>query len=93
MASSSAAYGKGNTTAKTRQSFSIADAKAHFSEVVSTVERRRQPITIMRRGRAIAQIIPMQDQPSSLYGAMRGTVIEVGDIVAPTGGEWSVGGE
>lgn len=75
------------------QSFSVADAKAHFSEVIAAVEKRRQPITILRRGRAVARLVPMEDQPASLYGAMRGTLTEVGDIVGPTGGEWTVGGE
>ncbi len=92
MSSRSAAKQK-HDTARTIPAFSIAEAKARFSEVVSTVEKRRQPITLLRRGRAIAQIVPMQDQPSSLYGAMRGTVIEVGDIIGPTGGEWTVADE
>ena len=72
---------------------SLATAKAHFSEVVSKVEQRRQPVTILRRGQPVAQIVPMQKQASTLYGSMRGTVVEVGDIVGPTGGEWSVGGK
>ena len=93
MENSAAARARLATAVRNDASFSIADAKAHFSEVVSTVEQRRQPVTILRRGRPIAQIVPMQQQASSLYGSMRGTVREVGDIVGPTGGEWSVGDE
>lgn len=74
-------------------SVSIAEAKSHFSEVLATVEHRRQPITILRRGRPVAQIIPMQHQVRSLYGSMSGTLVEAGDIIGPTGGEWSVAGE
>ncbi len=93
MANRSVARVPTTSAARNGASFSIADAKAHFSEVVSTVEQRRQPVIILRRGRPIAQIVPMQQQASSLYGSMRGTVVEVGDIVGPTGGEWSVGEE
>lgn len=72
---------------------SVAHAKAHFSEVVTGVEQHRQPITIMRRGKAVAQIVPISISIPTLYGSMRGTMVEVGDIVGPTGGEWTIGGE
>ena len=93
MASTSTVRKHTLSAAAASSAVSIADAKSHFSEVISTVEHRRQPVTILRRGRAVAQIIPVQDTKPSLYGAMRGTVVELGDIVSPTGGEWSVGGE
>jgi hypothetical protein len=35
----------------------------------------------------------MQNEMPSLYGSMRGTVVELGDIVGPTGEEWTVGDE
>jgi prevent-host-death family protein len=69
---------------------SVAHAKAHLSAVIDSVEKRRRPVTILKRGRAVAQIIPIQIQIPSAYGSMRGTVIEVGDIVGPTGEEWTV---
>lgn len=72
---------------------SLAHAKAHFSEVVTDVEQRRQPITIMRRGKPVARIVPFDTSAPALYGSMRGTIVEVGNIVGPTGGEWTVGGE
>ena len=93
MGSNRVAMKESNTAGTAAVSFSIADAKAHFSEVVSTVEMRRQPVTILRRGRAVARLVPVEDQKPSLYGSMRGTVVELADITAPTGGEWSVGGE
>lgn len=71
----------------------LAEAKAHLSEVVAGVEQRRQPVTLLRRGQPVAQIIPFVTPAPSLYGSMRGTVVEVGDIVGPTGEEWTVGDE
>jgi len=39
------------------RSVSVADAKAHFSEILSVVEKG-QELKISRRGRAIARLIP-----------------------------------
>ena len=72
---------------------SIADAKAHFSEVVAGVEQRRQAFTVVRRGKPVARIVPVDLPAPTLYGSMRGTVTELGDIVGPTGAEWTVEGE
>ena len=69
---------------------SVAEAKAHFSEVITGVEQRRQAITVVRRGKPVAQIVPVDLPAPTLYGSMRGTVVELGDIVGPTGEEWAV---
>jgi prevent-host-death family protein len=76
------------------KSVSIADAKATFSSLVTRVETKRLPITILRRGVPVAQIIPVE-QPTlaSGYGWMRGSVQELGDIIGPTGVEWTAGDE
>ncbi len=71
---------------------SVADAKAHLSSVLSSVEKKKKPITIHRRGIPVAQIVPIcLAKPMQGYGWMRGTVQELGDIVAPTGVEWDAG--
>ena len=76
------------------QAISVAEAKAHLSAVLSHVEKKKKPITIVRRGVPIAQIVPISAiQPVSGYGWMRGTVQELGDIVGPTGIEWTAGDE
>lgn len=72
---------------------SVAHAKAHFSAVLVGVEKKRRSVTILKRGRPIAQIVPMQNKTPSLYGSMRGTVIELGDIVGSLGEEWTIGEE
>jgi prevent-host-death family protein len=73
----------------TSGSVSIAEAKANLSSIIKRVEKKRSPITILRRGVPVATITPVVPaQPVSLYGSMRGTVQEIGDIVAPTGVEW-----
>jgi prevent-host-death family protein len=79
---------------ETLSSVSIADAKANLSSIIKRVEKKRTPITILRRGVPVATITPVAPaQPVSLYGSMRGTVQELGDIIGPTGEEWTAGDE
>lgn len=73
---------------------SIARAKANFSSVITTVQQKHEIVTILRRGVPVAQIVPFPTaQPTTGYGWMRGTVQELGDIVGPTGIEWTAGDE
>ena len=72
---------------------SVAEAKAHLSSVITKVERRRRPVTILRRGRPVVQIVPVPVETPTLYGSMRGTVVELGDIVGPTEEDWGFGDE
>jgi prevent-host-death family protein len=76
------------------KTISVAKAKANLSSVLTGVEKKKTAVTILRRGVPVAQIIPIADpQPTSGYGWMRGTVQELGDIVGPTGVEWTAGDE
>ncbi len=73
---------------------SLAKAKATFSAVIDSVEQRRIPITILRRGVPVAQIIPFPDTPApSMLGSMAGTARVLGDIVNPYMDEWTIGHE
>ncbi len=80
-----------NLTPSNPRTMSIAEAKANFSSLITRVEQKHGAITILRRGVPVARVIPINDEPHSLYGAMRGTVTELGDIVGPTGVEWTIG--
>jgi prevent-host-death family protein len=75
------------------KTISVADAKAHLSSVLNGVQQKKTPVTILRRGVPIAQIVPFTPADASLYGSMRGTVQEIGDIISPTGVEWVAGDE
>ncbi len=71
-------------------SLPLAKVKATLSAVVDAVEQKRIPVTILRRGIPVAQIIPVAQSHPPLYGSMRGTARELGDIVSPTGVEWTL---
>ncbi len=78
------------TNAEFPKSVSIAFAKAHYPPWSPASARTRAPITVLRRGVPVAQIVPLSDAPPSLFGSMRGTVQVLGDIVGPTGVEWTL---
>ena len=76
------------------ETVSVADAKSNFSSILSRVEKRRQPITVLRRGVPVAQIVPLTPTArKSHYGYMEGTVQILGDIVGPSGEEWTLADE
>lgn len=62
-----------------------AKAKAHFLSVLDEVANKREPVTITKKGRAIAQIVPMpeadQEDPLAMYKFGGGAV--TGDILSP----------
>ena len=73
---------------------SVAVAKANLSAILKGVEKKHSPVTILRRGVPVAQIIPVPDQPAPLLrGSMAGTARILGDIVSPLGVEWTVDDE
>ena len=73
---------------------SIAEAKANFSTLITRVEKKHGPVTILRRGVPVAQIIPVPSIPvPRLRGSMAGTARELGDIISPLDIKWTVGDE
>ena len=70
-----------------------AKAKAHFLQLLDQVERDRTPITITKRGRVVAQLVPaeIQKQPSafeSMLGRTKGWMTITGDIISPDHESW-----
>lgn len=63
--------------------------KATCLRVMDQVRRTRQPVTITKRGKAVAKLVPV-DEPDRkpLFGRLHGSIAIRGDIVAPTGEVW-----
>lgn len=57
--------------------------KGECLKLLEKVQRTKQKITITKRGRPIAQLIPFEKASDSLFGKMKGTVHIVGDILSP----------
>jgi prevent-host-death family protein len=63
--------------------------KAHCLSLIDQVGRTRKGITITKRGKPVARLVPLEEEkPRKLFGFFGGHVVEEGDIVGPTGEAW-----
>ena len=46
------------------------------------------PVTITKRGKPVAQLVPAVKRPKSLFGALKGHIKITGDIMSPVDVEW-----
>lgn len=68
---------------------SAAEFKAKCLRLMDEVAKTHEPVVITKRGKAVAQLVPMQDKPQRLFGCMSGTVTFAGDIMVPLDVEWA----
>ncbi len=61
--------------------------KARCLELMDRVSDGRTSIVITKRGRPVARLVSIAPAPR-LFGALRGSVVILGDLVAPTGERW-----
>ncbi len=57
--------------------------KAVCLRVMDEVNRTREPVTITKKGKPVAKMIPADTPAKNIFGCMRGRVEIIGDIVAP----------
>ena len=67
---------------------SIHEAKAHFSALVARVEDRRERVVISRYGRAVAELVPMEQGSRTRPDKLLSRVKVHGDLTSPTIAEW-----
>ncbi|MGZ4829385.1 MAG: type II toxin-antitoxin system prevent-host-death family antitoxin [Candidatus Angelobacter sp.] len=62
----------------------VSKFKANCSARIEQVRKTRRPIRITRRGKAIAEIVPVPSgKGANWLGSMKGTAEILGDIVSP----------
>lgn len=78
-------------------SISISEFKATCLAVLERVRRTGRPLLITRHGEPIAEVYPPSRaaEKRGWLGAMQGSAVITGDLVAPAGepGEWEALGE
>ena len=64
--------------------------KAKCLEIMDRVASSGNAVTITKRGRPVARLVPIQRQPKTLFGALKGHIQIKGDIVGEISGaaEW-----
>lgn len=72
---------------KASQEVPAGEFKARCLKLMEEVREHRREIVITKRGRPVAKLVPVDEAPA-LFGAMKGSVTILGDIVGPTGEKW-----
>ena len=66
-----------------------AEFKAKCLELMDLVHENHGEIIITKRGKPVAKLGPVVKTPARLFGALRGSVKILGDIVSPVGEPWT----
>lgn len=64
--------------------------KARCLQLLDEVAAHRQPLTITKRGKPVARLVPIPPD-AQLFGALAGSVVDESDIIAPIDTEWKSG--
>lgn len=67
---------------------STSELKTRCAQVIDRVVKGREALVIVRRGRPVAKLVPIEKQGTSLFGALRGCLTVHGDIISPTDEPW-----
>ena len=62
--------------------------KAKCLKLLDQVAAERKTLVITKHGKPVAEVIPIREQ-KSLFGAMKGSVLYMGDIISPLDVEWN----
>ena len=63
--------------------------KSKCLKLLDQVAEDRQTLVITKHGKAVAKLVPMEAEVE-LFGALRGSVVSMGDIISPLENEWEV---
>jgi prevent-host-death family protein len=67
---------------------SAAEFKTNCLRLMDDVAQRRVPIIITKRGKPVAKLVPLSEEPIDIFGRMAGTIRICGDIISPIDVEW-----
>ena len=67
--------------------------KAKCLKIMDEVAASDETVVITKNGIPITELVPAKRRPRTLFGAMKGSVVYMGDVVSPIGEEWEAEGE
>jgi len=70
-----------------------AEFKARCLRLLDEVQATHEPLTVTKRGKPVARIVPIPAEPRSLHGIAKGTLIYApDDDLLSTGERWDAEG-
>ena len=67
--------------------------KAKCLKIMDEVAATGEPVENTKNGVPVAHLVPALRWPKTLFGAMKRSVLYMGDVVSPTGEEWEAKSE
>ncbi|MGE0423792.1 MAG: type II toxin-antitoxin system Phd/YefM family antitoxin [Reyranellaceae bacterium] len=64
------------------------ECKAKLLAVLDEVEQTREPVTVTKNGRPVAQIVPAVEKPRTLLGALKDSTKIFADLSQPEEPDW-----
>jgi prevent-host-death family protein len=65
-----------------------ADFKARCLELLDRVRDERRRIVVTKHGKPVARVVPFEDEPESVVGFLRDSVVSYGDVTSPIDELW-----
>ncbi len=62
--------------------------KAKCLKLLDEVAEKRMTLVITKRGKPVAELVPVRAQQRDIVGSMKGSVKILGDIISPLNVEW-----
>ena len=62
--------------------------KAKCLQIMDEVAETGESIVITKRGSPVAELFPARRRPGTIFGAMKGSMKTLGDIISPIDVEW-----
>lgn len=60
-----------------------AQFKARCLKIMDEVKTRREPVVITKKGKPVAQLLPVEEPGRDVFGCLAGELEIAGDITAP----------
>jgi len=64
--------------------------KTHCLQLMDEIKKNHTTIIITKRGIPVAKLIPFDNEPVNLFGALKSNIHIKGDIIAPMDESWDV---
>lgn len=74
---------KSNARNLATKTVSASQFKTECSRLLEFVHKTGRPILITKRGKPIAKLVPVLNEPDKWFGRLKGKMKVVGDIVSP----------
>ena len=80
--------GTGNDTSGDTRTMKASEFKAKCLKLMDEVADTGEEIVITKNGKPVSRLVPYRARPKSFFGADRGRMKLVGDVISPIDVEW-----